>query len=584
MDRGTDWGIEHGPEHGLGPGLEQGAGRPVPRVPGYELGELLGQGATGRVWAATRVDDGARVAVKVVSVSGDDDADRVARELSVLATTAVEGVVGFRESVGLDDPPAVAIILDLARGGSLARAVGARGHLSVGEAVTVLAPVAKALAGLHAAGVVHGDVSPGNVLLELSGRPLLADVGVATVLGERPGEVFGTDGFVAPEVAVGAAPTSASDVYAVGALAWWCVTGAPPEPAALRRPLAQIEPGLPAAFLELTVQAMSSDPGQRPDAAVLALGYFDAAQCAPLRLVVGSDETSLLTRRLRESADRALGVEPASSRHEDRGRDRVGRRWRGRPTRRGSAAADASATGVAPEVVEAAPAGRHARRRAERSVVRAGARRRDVGRGVAGAMVVGVPLVVMAVMTGLPTWPDLPWAPDGSAVSDDRRGPVAVNTPSTPGPSTLSSPSSTGDVATDRGAPSRDPVGLMQSLADQRARVMNTGSASSLAVLDAPGSAAMTADESLVRALAAAGERYRDVRLSVRSARLLSPSGAVRGDTVAVEAVIDTSAHVLVDRSGRDTLRGAATGSPMVFTLRWADGRWRVASVDGTAG
>ena len=162
---------------GVNRGVERGSDHRVPRVPGYDLGELLGQGAAGRVWSATRVEDGARVAVKVVSVRGDDDADRVARELSVLATTTVEGVVGFRESVGLDtDPPAVAIVLDLARGGSLARAVGARGHLSVGEAVTVLAPVAKALAGLHAAGVVHGDVSPGNVLLEPWPEPVLRPV------------------------------------------------------------------------------------------------------------------------------------------------------------------------------------------------------------------------------------------------------------------------------------------------------------------------------------------------------------------------------------------------------------------------
>lgn len=120
----------------------------------------------------------------------------------------------------------------------------------------------------------------------------------------------------------------------------------------------------------------------------------------------------------------------------------------------------------------------------------------------------------------------------------------------------------------------------MQSLADLRATVMNTGSASSLAVLDAAGSAAMTADESLVRALAAAGERYRDVQLSVRSARLHSPSGAaLRGDTVEVEAVVDTSAHVVVDRSGSRTARDAVRGSPMVFTLHWG-GRWRIASVE----
>jgi len=119
----------------------------------------------------------------------------------------------------------------------------------------------------------------------------------------------------------------------------------------------------------------------------------------------------------------------------------------------------------------------------------------------------------------------------------------------------------------------------MQSLADRRATVMNTGSRSGLAVLDVRGSAAMAADESLVAALATAGERYREVRLSVRSARLVSQTGAI----VRVESVVDTSAHVVVDESGSGTPCPAVTGSPMVFTLRWADGRWRVASVDSVS-
>jgi serine/threonine protein kinase len=486
------------------------------------------------------------VAVKVVPVPGDDDADRVARELSVLACTSVDGLVGFHESVGLDtEPPAVAIVLDLAQGGSLARAVGARGQLSAGEAVTVLAAVARALAGLHAAGVVHGDVSPGNVLLELTGRPLLADVGVARLLGEGPGEVFGTEGFVAPEVAAGAPPTTASDVYAVGALAWWCVTGAPPGPAALRRPLAEVEPGLPGLFLEWTVRAMSGDPAQRPDAASLAVGYFEAAECVPLRLVVGSDDTSLLTRRLRDSADRA----------------RVSDGDPGPGAR-----------------------GRQALRRARGA--RAGTRRGLVGRAVLATAVVGAVVCGVAVASGVTTWPEVPLVhPGGQASGSPGRPVAATSTPRlsaegsahSPRPSSSPSRSLRRDPATDRGSPQRDPRGLMQSLADRRAAVMTSASQAALSELDVQHSAAMAADRSLVRSLVTAGERYAEVRLTVRSARPVSSDG----DTVRVEAVVDTSAHVVLDRAGRATPRAAVTGQPMVFTMQWASGRWRIASVEG---
>ena len=138
----------------------------------------------------------------------------------------------------------------------------------------MLAPVARSLAGLHGLGVVHGDVTPANVLLERTGRPLLADLGVASLAGEVPGQLYGTEGFVAPEVLDRGVLTSASDVYAVGALAWWCVTGSAPAPVALRRPLEELAPGLPEAWSETTRQALLGDPDARPTAAELAAGLL----------------------------------------------------------------------------------------------------------------------------------------------------------------------------------------------------------------------------------------------------------------------------------------------------------------------
>lgn len=291
-----------------------------PLIPGYAVGRLLGAGGSGRVWSATRERDRLAVAVKVVAVDDAQAAEAAARELAVLARIDVEGLVGFHEAVMLPgDPAQLALVLDRVRGGALTRAVGARGQLSVGESVTVLTPVCRTLSGLHSHGVVHGDVAPGNVLLELSGRPLLADLGIARIPGEHRVDACGTPGFVAPEVVAGNQPTAASDVYAVGALAWWCVTGEVPGPPGLRAELGDLVPDLPAAWCEATVAALGGDPAARPDAAELALAYFDSVPSEPLPLVVGVDETSLLTRRVRRAAEQSV-TEAAQ--------EGAGRRWR----------------------------------------------------------------------------------------------------------------------------------------------------------------------------------------------------------------------------------------------------------------
>ena len=282
-----------------------------PRVPGYELHERVAAGGSSVVWRATRVADGAVVAVKVVVAHGDGD--RAVRESALLRRLPFEGLVRVHDAFSLPDhPQAVVLVLDFVEGGSLAAVLRARGHLSAGEAVTVVAPVARALASVHAAGVVHADVAPGNVLLERSGRPLLADLGVSRLAVEAPAEVYGTPGFTAPEVEAGQQPTPASDVYAVGALAWACVTGEPPPPLGLRRPLAELAPGLPPAWVEVVLECLSPLPAERPGAAEVALRLFDAAPCEPLRLVAGDDEVSLITHRLRSAPrDEPPAAEPA---------------------------------------------------------------------------------------------------------------------------------------------------------------------------------------------------------------------------------------------------------------------------------
>ena len=120
------------------------------------------------------------------------------------------------------------------------------------------------LGGLDALGVAHGDVTLCNVPLESSGRPFLADLGVARLAGEAPGSqaeyARARRDSSRAEVLASGVPTASADAYAVGALAWWCVTGAVPEPGSGRRPLAEAAPGLPVAWSEVTTQALLGDP------------------------------------------------------------------------------------------------------------------------------------------------------------------------------------------------------------------------------------------------------------------------------------------------------------------------------------
>src|SRR3954453_20130355 len=131
----------------------------APHVPGYFVGPVLGVGSTGSVWSAARLADGRSVAIKVVAPQGNPMNSPV--ELAVLRGVRHSHVVRFIEDISLPDGT-VALVLELASGGSLARVAGARGHLTPAETVTVLTALATTLVDLHRMGVTHGDISPGN--------------------------------------------------------------------------------------------------------------------------------------------------------------------------------------------------------------------------------------------------------------------------------------------------------------------------------------------------------------------------------------------------------------------------------------
>src|SRR5207249_3755703 len=200
-------------------------------VPGYAAEQLVGFGASGEVWRGRSLRTGDVVALKRLRpdahpAADDADAPDLRREAAFLAALAHPHLLHVHEVV---KGPQTVLVLDYAAGGSLATLLHRRGRLRPGQVVTVLAPLATALAYAHGEGLVHGDVTPGNVLFAGDGRPLLADLGVARVVGEQQ-DPRSTPEYVDPAVAVGAAPGPASDVFMLAAVALHALTGAPPWP------------------------------------------------------------------------------------------------------------------------------------------------------------------------------------------------------------------------------------------------------------------------------------------------------------------------------------------------------------------
>ena len=528
----------------------------APTLPGYAVSERIGAGADGVVWAAHRERDGAAVAVKVLATALDDKARR---ELAVLSRLGGDDVVRLHETLALDDGSS-ALVLDLMDGGSLGRVVAARGHLSPGETVTVLSPVASALSTLHAAGVVHGDVSPGNVLLDRTGRARLADLGAARIRGDVAGDVRGTEGFSAPEVVWGAAPSPASDVYAVGALGWLCLTGEVPAPAPGRGSLAErVRPALAGhPLVRALIEAMAGEGVERPSAASLALALHEAVRPEPLRIVAGEDDISGLTQRLREAAREEHLAAQVGQRPGAEGERGEPSRWSSTlRVRRVGRAAWASLGGAALLALLAVGA-----------VLAVGDHEPAAAQSPAG--------VATSARPQSTTEPAGTTKPESATEVARTKQPAG-----SPTPGATRSGQSTARVAVPD--PRRDPVAALQRLSDARASAWQRGLATALIAVDASGSPALQADTERLAGVQRDGGRYRDLAFVVRDARLeATPAAATRAstaagghDAVTLRARVDTTAYVVVSRAG-EVRRPAQRGPEVLVDLVRTDAGWRV--------
>jgi predicted Ser/Thr protein kinase len=246
----------------------------------YRVIEKIGEGGMGVVYLGTD-DDRRRVAIKVLgsAVAGDPNArQRLAREVETMRRVRNRYVA---EVLDADvHGPSPYIVTRYVPGRTLEDTVRQDGPLR-GMPLDALAEgLAEALAAIHAAGVVHRDLKPGNVMLN-AGQPVIIDFGIAHIPDStrltKTGLVMGTPGYLAPEVIEGASSSGGSDVHSWGATVAYAATGRQPFGGGTYQTIffrvLEGKPdiaGIPARLLPFVTAALSTDPQSRPSARWLA--------------------------------------------------------------------------------------------------------------------------------------------------------------------------------------------------------------------------------------------------------------------------------------------------------------------------
>ncbi|MEH0844707.1 serine/threonine-protein kinase [Micromonospora sp. CPCC 205711] len=282
----------------------------------YRLVEQLGAGGMSVVWRGYDEVLGRQVAIKVLaSRLASDKAFRhririEAQAAARLCHPNITNVYDYGESeqVGLTVPY---VVMELVDGGPLTARLGRDGQLPWREAVTIGAEVTSALATAHARGVVHRDVTPGNVMLTPTGVKVV-DFGISALVGESEkgpdGTLLGTPAYLAPERLDNGQVSPATDVYAVGLLLYRMLTGRLPWRAStttemLRahmyndpEPMPEV-PGLPEDVTELVGRCLAKRPADRPATAEVARTLADAAgmlAAVPVSPAPGTFDPALL--------------------------------------------------------------------------------------------------------------------------------------------------------------------------------------------------------------------------------------------------------------------------------------------------
>jgi len=199
----------------------------------YTLEREIGRGGSGAVWLARDEVLDRSVAVKRIGLppgASSYDVSRAEREARISAQVNHANVVAVFDFV--NDSEHTWLVTEYVEGTTLAQLIRDRGRLTPDEAAPLLLQIADALAAAHRLSIVHRDVKPSNMLIGLDGTAKLSDFGIARAVADasltQTGLVTGSPAYIAPEVATGAAATTASDVWSFGASIYHALSGHPP--------------------------------------------------------------------------------------------------------------------------------------------------------------------------------------------------------------------------------------------------------------------------------------------------------------------------------------------------------------------
>ena len=271
----------------------------------YRVDAVIASGGMATVYLATDSRLDRTVAVKVmrpILAQDPDFVDRFAREARAAARLSSPEVVAVHDQ-GTDPATGTAyLVMEHVAGGTLRDLIVAQGALSPARALQLIEPVLRALAAAHAAGLVHRDVKPENVLLGDDGRIKVTDFGLARAietsnLTATTGFLMGTMAYLAPEQVEQGRTDTRTDVYAAGILLWELLTGQPPYRSDSPMTVAfrhvhedvpapsTVAAGIPEDLDQLVLRATRRDPQARP---MDAGAFLDELSAVRRRLSTGS--------------------------------------------------------------------------------------------------------------------------------------------------------------------------------------------------------------------------------------------------------------------------------------------------------
>jgi serine/threonine-protein kinase len=263
----------------------------------YRIERVLGHGGMASVYLARDSELDRPVALKILAEQLGSDEEfrrRFLREAQLAARLSHANVVQVYDAGEEDDRPY--IVMEFVRGLTLADVLANRGSLPVAEAAHITRQAALGLQHAHAAGLVHRDVKPGNLLVRDDGVVKIADFGIARAAElshvTQFGTVLGTAAYLSPEQARGDEVTASADIYSLGAVFYEELTGRPPfrfsnlaELAEQQRegavtPVRDLEPSVPHEIEALVMRCLAREPRFRPGSAAEVVRALEPQRAA----------------------------------------------------------------------------------------------------------------------------------------------------------------------------------------------------------------------------------------------------------------------------------------------------------------